>query len=509
MFSLSDTPLDPRALTQEIQDPHSGAGITFEGWVRNHNEGHQVLRLEYEAYAAVAISEGNKILQEAKEKFGVDHAVCVHRTGSLDITDMAIWIGVSAAHRGEAFAACRYIIDEIKHRTPIWKKEHYVNGDSGWVECEHCAAAAHTHHHHHHHTPSCTEADYYDRQIRLKEVGEAGQQKLKDARVLVVGAGGLGCAALQYLAAAGVGKLGICESDVVDSSNLHRQTLYTTDQIGNPKGAEAAHTLQHLNPFIAIEHHPQHIEKSNSKALVQDYDILIDCTDNFETKFLLSDIAVLEKKLLIQSSIYQYEGQLFVYDPTSDGPCMRCIWPDMPAPQCVGNCAEVGVLGAVPGVFGALQAMECLKQLLDLPGKLRGETLFFDLLSYSARKVRAHKASHCHDGESHRVRPIQEEAPLEWTWEEATQKQDLNIIDIREAEETNAEPLPLDNVHLLPMSTIDFDAVHLDKEKSYLLCCAQGMRSKSLAVRLRELGYPKVYSLTGGATGLRPVPSSP
>ncbi len=504
MFSLSETPLDPQALVAEVADPHSGACVTFEGWVRNHNDGHTVLRLEYEAYAALAISEGNKIIAEVKEKFGVDHAVCVHRTGLLEITDMAIWIGVTAAHRGEAFAACRYIIDEIKHRTPIWKKEHYVNGDSGWVECEHCAAAAH--HHHHDHAPTCTEADYYDRQVRLKDVGEAGQQKLRDTKVLVIGAGGLGCSALQYLAAAGIGKIGICESDVVDASNLHRQTLYGTDLLGNPKGAEAVHRLQHLNPFIKLEHHACRLDKSNITDIVGHYDVLVDCTDNFETKFLLSDVAVLEKKLLIQSSIYQYEGQLFVYDPAADSPCMRCIWPEMPAPNCVGSCAEVGVLGAVPGVFGSLQAMECLKQLLDLPGKLQGETLFFDLLHYSARKVRAHKQPDCHDGLSERVKPILEEAPLEWHWNGtgSPAENGLTLVDIREPEECKADPLNADDFIELPMSSIDFEAVPLDKTKAYLLCCSRGMRSKNLAVKLREQGYTQVYSLTGGADALHP-----
>lgn len=505
MFSLSETPLEPQALIQQIADPHAGAGVTFEGWVRNHNEGQEVRRLEYEAYATVALTEGNKILEEAKKKFGVDHAVCVHRTGSLEITDMAVWVGVSAAHRGEAFAACRYIIDEIKHRTPIWKKEHYVNGDSGWVECEHCAAG----HHHHHHTPACTEADYYDRQVRLKDVGEAGQETLRNARVLVVGAGGLGAAALQYLTAAGIGTLGICENDVVDASNLHRQTLYGTDLLGNPKGEEAANRLKALNPFIHIQHYAQRLDKSNVTELVQHYDVLVDCTDNFETKFLLSDIAVLEKKLLIQSSIYQYEGQLFVYDPEADSPCMRCIWPEMPASHCVGNCAEVGVLGAVPGVFGALQAMECLKQLLNLPGKLQGETLFFDLLHYTARKVRAHKQPDCHDGEANRVKPIQEEPPLEWTCNGAGSPTEngLVVVDIREQEECEAAPLAIeDHIHL-PMSTFDFDAVPLKKDTAYLLCCARGMRSKSMAVRLRDLGYTQVYSLAGGAPSLETLQS--
>ena len=141
-FRISESPLDPPALQAWLQDQRAGACVVFEGWVRNHNEGRQVLRLEYEAYTAMAEKEGAAILAEAAGKFGVDHAHCVHRVGSLEIGGIAVWVGVSCAHREEAFAACRYIIDEVKHRVPIWKKEYYPGGDSGWVNCERCAAHA-------------------------------------------------------------------------------------------------------------------------------------------------------------------------------------------------------------------------------------------------------------------------------------------------------------------------------------------------------------------------------
>jgi molybdopterin synthase catalytic subunit len=148
MFRLSETALDPEKLRQDLQDPACGGYVAFEGWVRNQNEGRTVLRLEYEAFAPLALREGQRILAHARERFGVAHAYCAHRIGALGIGELAVWVGVSAAHRGEAFEACRYIIDEIKHRLPIWKKEHYDNGDSGWVNCEHCAAASHHHEHH-------------------------------------------------------------------------------------------------------------------------------------------------------------------------------------------------------------------------------------------------------------------------------------------------------------------------------------------------------------------------
>jgi molybdopterin synthase catalytic subunit len=144
-FRFSHTPIDGAALRAELADPASGGYASFEGWVRNHNEGREVRRLEYEAFEELATREGERIVRAAVEKFGVARALCVHRVGSLAIGEMAVWVGVSAGHRGEAFEACRYIIDEVKHHLPIWKKEHYVGGDSGWVNCERCAEAAHEH----------------------------------------------------------------------------------------------------------------------------------------------------------------------------------------------------------------------------------------------------------------------------------------------------------------------------------------------------------------------------
>jgi len=156
-FSFSGAALDLDALRKRLADPASGGYCAFEGWVRNNNEGHDVTRLEYEAFAELAVKEGQRIVDEAMQKFGVNRAACVHRVGSLAIGDVAVWVGVSSGHRDEAFKACRYIIDEVKHRVPIWKKEHYVNGDSGWVNCERCAQHAddhehdRAHHHDHHH----------------------------------------------------------------------------------------------------------------------------------------------------------------------------------------------------------------------------------------------------------------------------------------------------------------------------------------------------------------------
>ncbi len=149
VFSFSDVAIDAALARRALEDPACGGFVSFEGWVRNHNEGLEVRRLEYETFAALGLKEGERIVQDAIKRFGVERAACIHRVGSLGIGDLAVWVGVSSRHRGEAFAACRYIIDEVKHRVPIWKKEHYVNGDSGWVNCERCAEPATLHDHDH------------------------------------------------------------------------------------------------------------------------------------------------------------------------------------------------------------------------------------------------------------------------------------------------------------------------------------------------------------------------
>ncbi|NBU26000.1 MAG: molybdopterin converting factor, partial [Gammaproteobacteria bacterium] len=242
-FVFSHEAIDPTALARGLVDPSCGGYASFEGWVRDLNEGRAVRRLEYEAFEELAVREGERIVAEACERFGVANARCVHRIGDLPLGEVAVWVGVSAPHRDEAFRACRYIIDEVKHRVPIWKKEHYVDGDSGWVNCERCAATPdHAHHDHAHHEHGHHEHGHHDhahghdghppaapdysRQLALREVGAEGQARLRASRVAVVGAGGLGVPVLQYLAGAGVGQLTVIDGDRLDPSNLHRQTWY-------------------------------------------------------------------------------------------------------------------------------------------------------------------------------------------------------------------------------------------------------------------------------------------
>jgi len=522
-FRFATTKLDTAAERQRLEDPACGGYASFEGWVRDHNEGQAVRHLEYEAFEALAIKEGERILGEAVARFGVEHAACVHRIGDLQLGELAVWVGVSARHRQEAFLACRYIIDEVKHRVPIWKKEHYLSGDSGWVNCERCAAAAQApaaghrhephaaHGHHHHHEPAHaphqarTHSDY-SRQQALKEVGAAGQAKLRAARVLVIGAGGLGVPVLAYLAGAGVGRIGIVDGDTLEASNLHRQPLYSLESVGEPKAQLAAARLRALNPDIDVQVYGLRLSAANAPELIAGWDLLIDCTDNFSTKFLINDACVAARKPAILSSIYQYEGQLQVIRPDIQGACLRCIWPQATRDGLVGNCAEAGVLGPVPGVFGALQALEALKILLGLPGQLGDELLVMDLLSLQVSRMKARRAQECAAGPCVRL-PAAAAGPsasLERRFDSLAQAQaaGFTVLDIREPQEAAEEGLPGSGVRLLPLQQLLRADNGLDPAAHYLLVCASGRRSLAAAHTLHDRGFSQVVSLSGGLSGL-------
>jgi molybdopterin/thiamine biosynthesis adenylyltransferase/molybdopterin synthase catalytic subunit/rhodanese-related sulfurtransferase len=506
LFRFSEAALDPDALRAGLADASCGGFVAFEGWVRNHNEGHAVTRLEYEAFAELAEKEGARIVGEAIARFGVTRAACAHRIGSLGIGDLAVWVGVSAAHRDEAFRACRYIIDEVKHRVPIWKKEHYVNGDSGWVNCERCAQHAHpeTHAHDHEHRAPGALAPDYSRQTALREVGAAGQARLRAASVLVVGAGGLGVPVLQYLAGAGVGRLGIVDADRLEPSNLHRQTWYSLADSGREKAALAAARVAALNPDVRVEPHALRFDRDNAERLSAGFDLIVDCSDNFATKFLLNDLALRARRPVLFASVYQYEGQLQFVRGDEDSACLRCVWPEATRDGLVGNCAEAGVLGPVPGVFGSLQALEALKYLLGLPG-LGNEVLIFDLITLSTQRLRARRAADC---EAHRaarepVQPAVSEAPeVAFPTLAAALRAGYTLIDVRDARERIAEPLPAASLHL-PMSKLLAEAPALDAGTAYLLVCASGKRSAAATELLRSQGFRECRSLRDGLKGLK------
>jgi adenylyltransferase/sulfurtransferase len=519
LFQFTRIPIAVDALRAEISDPTCGGYAAFEGWVRNHNEGQPVRHLEYEAFEPLAIKEGERIIAEAVEKFGIEHAACVHRIGDLAIGEMAVWVGVSARHRHEAFVACRYIIDEVKHRVPIWKKEHYESGDSGWVNCERCAApseheahAADSGHEHAGHAHAI--APDYSRQMALKEVGVAGQAKLRDSRVLVVGAGGLGVPVLGYLAGAGVGRIGIVDGDTLDASNLHRQTLYALSDVGKPKAELAAARLRALNPTVDVHVHLVRLDAENGPALIEPYDLVIDCTDNFFTKFLLNDLCMHLGKPAILSSVYQYEGQLQVIRPDHQSACLRCVWPEATRDGLVGNCSEAGVLGPVPGVFGSLQALEALKVLMDLPGQLANELFVLDLTALTVNRVRARRADNCET--EHRTRfesqhlrggaqqAIEPQRDLEIDFDSLDDaiEQGYDIIDVREPREVAEIPTPASGALHIPLGDLLHGTPRIARAEKHLLVCASGRRSLAAAQELSANGFAEVYSLRGGITGL-------
>jgi molybdopterin/thiamine biosynthesis adenylyltransferase/rhodanese-related sulfurtransferase len=341
----------------------------------------------------------------------------------------------------------------------------------------------------------------YSRQLLLKDVGAAGQAVLAASRVLIVGAGGLGSPVLQYLAGAGVGFLGLVEADVLQASNLHRQPIYELAQVGEPKAALAAAAVAKLNPAVRVQTHAERFGADNALRLVQGHDVVVDCTDNFRTKFLINDAAVLAERPAVFASVYQYEGQLQVYQPLDSHACLRCLWPDATADGVVGNCAEVGVLGPVPGAFGALQALLTLKILLKMRGRLEGELLLMDFMTFTSTKLKAPRRRDCVAPRCSLVRGLErEDAGIEIalaSLEEAART--YRLVDVRTAEEFAAEPTPARHI---PMAALLADPSALTQHAEYLLICASGKRSLAAARELRKLGI-SAHSLAGGLQGLR------
>jgi sulfur-carrier protein adenylyltransferase/sulfurtransferase len=493
-FSFSQAPLEPERCREALADAACGGYVSFEGWVRDHNDGRRVRRLEYEAFEALAIKEGERIVASAIERFGVRRAACVHRVGDLGIGELAVWVGVSAEHRDEAFAACRYIIDEVKHRLPIWKKEHYEDGDSGWVNCERCAED---------HVHESFEHDY-SRQVALPEVGASGQARLRAASVLVIGAGGLGVPVLQYLAAAGVGRIAVVDGDVVESSNLHRQPLYEVADIGRPKAVVAAERLARVNRDVHCEAIVQRADAGNVDALVAGCDIVLECTDTLRSKFLVNDAVVRAGKPAVFASVYQYEGQLQAWLPEPDWPCLRCLWPEAPRDGMVGNCAEAGVLGPVPGTVGAMQAMLALRVLLGIePAPVRG-LVVVDLLTFATRSITAARDPDCDHG-APGPRAAGQEAPLEveFTSLDEARAAGFELVDVRENWELARDPPGLDTGLHLPMSDLLGGRRSFPADGRRLIVCAHGVRSLSLTEHLREHGRTDVYSMRGGIAALQ------
>lgn len=505
MFTLTKNSINVELLKEQLYNPSAGGFASFEGWVRNYQEGKAVNSLEYEAYKELAENEAEIILSEAKNKFDILNAACAHRIGHLNIGELAVWIGVTSVHRAASFKACRYIIDEIKTRLPIWKKEYYADGSSEWVNCKTCAK--------HLLDKKKQETMYYSRQTILPKIGMQGQGKLKNSKVLVVGAGGLGCPVLQYLGGGGVGTIGICDFDTLDISNIHRQPFYQFEDIGKPKVELAAEFISSINPFIQINRHNEILSQNNIESIFKNYDLILDCTDNFETKFMINDTAVKMKKPVVFASIYQFEGQLWSYLPEYDSPCIRCIWQDIPQPGRVSSCTEVGVLGSVAGVLGTMQATLALNYLLGISEEYSETHLsLIDLNNLSIRKIKRLQNPDCTICGNISYKKVTSKqlvnndiAMLEINMEKVSSllKNDFEWVDIRsetEREQSGSFPYAAHQISIITDYSILMK--ELNPDKSYVIVCQYGIRSRYAASLLRENGYPAVYTLAGGIARL-------
>lgn len=362
---------------------------------------------------------------------------------------------------------------------------------------------------------SPSELRRYSRHLSLSEIGLAGQEKLRSSRVLIVGAGGLGSPAALYLAAAGVGTLGLLDFDRVDESNLQRQVLFDTDSVGQPKAERAAVRLQALNPDIDLRVHPVELRAANVQPLLADYDLIVDGSDRMSTHCLLNDACVLFRKSLVTAAIYRFEGTIMSYQPDR-GPCYRCLFPHMDDTE-APSCAEVGVLGVLPGVLGSLQATEAVKLLLGIGEPLIGRLLTYDALELRFQELRFARRLDCAVCGEHPsiTRPLDPPGfcPAEQLsavqsidarqLADETQVADppLQVIDVREAEEFALGHLP--GALNLPMSRIEREGLQRSDARAVVFVCRSGVRSARAAALAAQAGWVGVRQLAGGLQAYR------
>jgi molybdopterin/thiamine biosynthesis adenylyltransferase/rhodanese-related sulfurtransferase len=337
----------------------------------------------------------------------------------------------------------------------------------------------------------------YSRHLILPEIGEAGQEKLKAASVLIVGAGGLGSPVSLYLAAAGVGRIGLVDFDDVDASNLHRQVLYGTSDVGRPKLEAARARLQDLNPEIAIDTYGAALTSENALGIIAGYDIVVDGTDNFATRYLVNDACVLLGKPNIYGSIFRFEGQASVFSAT-DGPCYRCLYPEPPPPHLVPSCAEGGVLGVLPGVIGTIQATETIKLVTGIGETLVGRLLLFDALRMSFRTLRLKQQHDQHAAITRLIDYDQFCNPA--SLHEVTQLADgAVVVDVREPYEWDAGHI--DGARHIPLGELPNRMNELPRDADVVFYCQTGGRSSRALDLARDAGLTRAKHLRGGYVG--------
>jgi sulfur-carrier protein adenylyltransferase/sulfurtransferase len=355
------------------------------------------------------------------------------------------------------------------------------------------------------------EMQRYSRHLIMPEVTAEGQRRLKASRVLCIGAGGLGSPAALYLAAAGVGTLGIVDFDEVDVSNLQRQILHGTKDIGRRKLESARDRLRDINPQVEIELHQCRFSSQNAPEIVNEYDVVVDGSDNFPTRYLSNDVCVFRQKPNVYGSVFRFEGQTTVFAPHLGGPCYRCLFPEPPPPDAVPNCAQAGVLGVLPGIIGTLQAIEAIKLIVGIGDPLIGRLLHFDALRVKFRELNLRRDPQCPVcGENPTIfSPIDydqfcgvrdEQTVPAISVNELKRKMDareaFDLVDVREPFEY--EIARIDGAQLIPLGEIAERADELQRGQQIIVHCHSGGRSAEAVRLLQERGFTNVYNLEGG-----------
>jgi sulfur-carrier protein adenylyltransferase/sulfurtransferase len=357
----------------------------------------------------------------------------------------------------------------------------------------------------------------YSRHLIMPEVALDGQKKLKQARVLTIGAGGLGAPLAMYLAAAGVGTLGIVDFDVVDESNLQRQIIHGTSDVGRPKMESARDRINDINPNVRVEAYEEALSSENALEIFKDFDVIVDGTDNFPTRYLVNDACVLTGKPNVYGSIFRFEGQASVFW-AKEGPCYRCLYPEPPPPGLVPSCAEGGVLGILPGAIGTIQATETVKLVLGIGEPLIGRLLLYDALGMSFREMKLRKDPNCPVcGENPSVTELidyqefcgipqadgqatADEVP-EITVQELKERLDngerLSVLDVREPHEYEVANI---GARLIPLNELPERLVELDRDTPLAVHCKTGGRSARAVKLLQEAGFQNAFNVEGGIT---------
>ena len=360
----------------------------------------------------------------------------------------------------------------------------------------------------------------YSRHLIMPEVTLEGQKRIKAASILCIGTGGLGSPIALYLAAAGVGRLGLVDFDVVDFSNLQRQILHGTDDVGRKKLNSAKDRIKAVNPNVQVDLHDCFFQSENAKELVQNYDIIVDGTDNFPTRYLSNDVCVLTKKPNIYGSIFRFEGQCTVFAPHLGGPCYRCMFPEPPPPGMVPSCAEGGVLGVLPGIIGVMQAIEAIKLIIGIGEPLIGRLVSFDALKMRYKEFKIRRDPNCPIcGDHPTIHELidyqqfcgipQADAEAEKEMDVPTinavelkkmfdRKKDFVLIDVREPFEYDI--CHIDQARLIPLGELPARLSELDSADEIVLHCKGGSRSAKALRILQEAGFKKVVNLEGGIT---------